>query len=156
MCLEAGEEIFPDPREAFYHRIELEEYLDTIYHSEEAYHNDQFDQNDPILKRQEQYLETIATEEWVDLVDLYKEVRKEGMESDSFHAFHQKLYEQKIIFSFKWNKWYEGQKILEDSAADFSKCSLLQLSMYLTTIFRADRFSEGTIQQCLENGRYIT
>jgi len=24
--------------------------------------------------------------------------------------------------------------------------------MYLTTIFRADRFSNGTIQQCLDNG----
>ena len=116
------------------------------------YHNDQFDQNDPILKRQEQYLETIATEEWVDLVDLYKEVTKEGMESDSFHAFHQKLYEQKIIFPFKWHKWYAGQKELQDSDADFSKCSLLKMSMYLTAIFRADRFSDGTIQQCLDNG----
>jgi len=51
---------------------------------ESAYHNDQFDPNDPVLQKQEQYLETIATEEWVDLVELYKEVKREGMPSDSF------------------------------------------------------------------------
>ena len=81
VSLEAGQEILPDPREAFYHKIELEEYLESIYDSEEAYHNDQFDSNDPILKRQEQYLETIATEEWMDLVYLYKKVKKEGKQS---------------------------------------------------------------------------
>jgi hypothetical protein len=53
-----------------------------------------------VLQQQEAYVETIATEEWVDLVELYKELRREGMQSDSFEAFHQKLYEQKIIFAF--------------------------------------------------------
>jgi hypothetical protein len=74
------------------------------------------------------------------------------MQSDSFKAFHQKLYEQQIIFSFKWQKWAAGQKTFQDLNVDFSSCSLLQLSMYLTLIFRADRFSGGTIQQCLDNG----
>jgi hypothetical protein len=43
-------------------------------------------------------------------------------------------------------------KALHNPNADFSVCSLLQLSMYLTLIFRSDRFSDGTIQQCLGNG----
>jgi hypothetical protein len=150
--LEGGQEIFPDPREVFYDNSELEEYLECIYDSEEAYHNDQFDLNDPVLQRQGVYLETIATEEWVDLVELYTEVKREGLQSDSFDAFHQKLYEQQIIFSFKWQKWTEGITILQDPTADFSYCSLLQLSMYITLIFRSDRFSDGTIQQCLVNG----
>jgi hypothetical protein len=88
----------------------------------------------------------------MDFVDLYREIKLEGIKSDNFQAFHQKLYEQKIIFPFKWFKWYQGQDILENPDANFSNCSLLQISMYLTLIFRADRFSDGTIQQCLDNG----
>lgn len=61
--LESGSEIFPDPREVFYNRIMLEEYLESLYASEDAYHNDKFNPDDPLLKKQEQYLETIATEE---------------------------------------------------------------------------------------------
>jgi hypothetical protein len=136
----------------FYDRLDLEEYLESIYESEEAFHNNEFNLNDPVLQRQEEYLETIATEEWVEMVELYKEVQREGMQSDSFKAFHQKLHEQQIIFSFKWQKWAAGQKTFQDLNVDFSICSLLQLSMYLTLIFRADRFSGGTIQQCLDNG----
>jgi hypothetical protein len=126
--------------------------LECVYESEAAGYTDQFDANDPILKRQGDYLETIATEELVDLVELYKEVKREGPQSDSFDAFHQKLYEQRVIFSFKWHKLQEGLKALKDPTADFSNCNLLQLSMYLTLIFRSDRFSNGTIQQCLDNG----
>jgi hypothetical protein len=105
-----------------------------------------------VLQQQEAYVEIIATEEWVDLVELYKELRREGMQSDSFEAFHQKLYEQKNIFAFNWQKWTEGMKVLQDPATDFSQCSLLQLSMYLTLIFRTDCFADGTIQQCFNNG----
>src|SRR5215217_3802977 len=105
--LEPGNNIFPDPREVFYDSMDLEEYLQCIYDSEAAYHNNQFDSNDPILQKQEHYLETIATEEWMDLVELYEDIKQKGMKSDNFHAFHQKLYEQKIIFPFKWHKWYE-------------------------------------------------
>jgi hypothetical protein len=90
----AGNNIFPDPREPFYDRMDLDNYLESVYDCEEAYHNDRFDLNDPVLQRQEEYLETIATEEWVDLVELYEVVKREGMQSDSFESFHQKLYEQ--------------------------------------------------------------
>jgi hypothetical protein len=135
--------------------MDLEEYLQCVYDSEVAYHNNQFDPNDPVLKKQERYLEAIATEDWVDLVELLKGIKQEGMQSDSFHVFHDKLYEQKIIFPFKWHKRYEGQKALNNPNTDFSNCSLFQILMYFPTIFRADRFSEGTIQQCLDNGVLI-
>jgi hypothetical protein len=88
----------------------------------------------------------------VDLVELYEEAKREGLQSDGFHAFHQKLYEQRIILAFLWQKWVEGISALQDPAADFPQSSLLQLSMYLTLIFRTDRFADGTIQQCLANG----
>jgi hypothetical protein len=73
------------------------------------------------------------------------------MQSDNSEAFRLKLYKQKVIFPFKWQKWYEGQNALQDANADLSNCNLLQLSMYFSLIFRADRFSDGTIQHCLDN-----
>jgi hypothetical protein len=104
-----------------------------------------------VLQRQEAYLKTISTEEWGDLVELYKDVIRECLQWDNFEAFHQKLYEQQIVFSFHWQKWTEGMKALLDSVSDFSNASLLQLSMDLNLIFRSDRFSNGTIQQRLDN-----
>jgi hypothetical protein len=59
--LEGGHEIFPDPREVFYDNVNLEKYLAGIYSGGAVYHNDQFYPNDSALKRQEQFLETIAT-----------------------------------------------------------------------------------------------
>jgi hypothetical protein len=60
---EPGNNISPDPREVLYDTMYLVEYLQCIYDTEEAYHKDQFDSNDHVLQKQEQYLETIATEE---------------------------------------------------------------------------------------------
>jgi hypothetical protein len=42
---EAGNNIFPDPRETFYNRIELEEYLECIYDSEVAYNKNQLNKS---------------------------------------------------------------------------------------------------------------
>jgi hypothetical protein len=70
----------------------------------------------------------------------------EGMQSDNFLSFHQKLYEKKIFFSFMWQKWVDGQNALQDPNADFFLLFLLQLSMYLTIILREDHFSADTFR----------
>ena len=67
---EPGNNIFPDPRKVFNDSIDMEEYLQCIYNSETADQKNQFDPNDPVLQKQKQYLETIAAEKWVDLVEL--------------------------------------------------------------------------------------
>ncbi|HZF64213.1 MAG TPA: hypothetical protein VEZ55_07010 [Chitinophagaceae bacterium] len=40
--VEPGNDIFPDLRVVFMHRIELDEYLESIYESKEKFHNNQF------------------------------------------------------------------------------------------------------------------
>jgi hypothetical protein len=40
--VEPSNDIFPDLRVVFMHRIELDEYLESIYESKEKFHNNQF------------------------------------------------------------------------------------------------------------------
>jgi hypothetical protein len=54
--------------------------------------------------------------------------------------------------AYKWQARTEGMKSLQDPAADFFNCSLLQLSMYLTLMFLSDRFLEGAMAYYLQNG----
>jgi Family of unknown function (DUF6508) len=49
-------------------------------------------------------------------------------------------------------RWYEGPALLKDPNTDYSRLSLLQLSMVLTAIFRSDRFDDVSIKQYKENG----
>jgi hypothetical protein len=49
-------------------------------------------------------------------------------------------------------RWYEGPELLNDPHTDYSKLSLLQISMLLTGIFRSDRFDDVSIKQYTEDG----
>ncbi len=74
------------------------------------------------------------------------------MEVKIMRFFTKKLYDLKIIFSFNWMSWDTGRKNIEDINFNYTRCSLLEITMYITTIFREDRFSDGHIKSKLENG----
>jgi len=148
-----GSEIYPDEKELFNNTFELEEYIYFVDKSYEEYKENKFNPNDPIFEKQEALLKSITKDQYAELVSLYKEIKKsDGTQSKAFQTFHEKLYELKIIFDFKWMKWYEGLAILTDVNTDYSKLSLLQISMLLTAIFRSDRFDDVSIKQNLDNG----
>ena len=58
--------------------------MECIYECEDAYYTDQFDMNDPVQQQQEEYLEKVATEEWVDLIALFIEIKSKGTGSYVF------------------------------------------------------------------------
>jgi hypothetical protein len=74
------------------------------------------------------------------------------MQCPFFQKLHHGLYTHKIVFSFNWMKWHVGGKNLNNQSFDYSNCSLLEISMYLTTIFRGDRFNSGLINEFYKNG----
>ena len=74
------------------------------------------------------------------------------MSSDTFDELHKMIYGLKLIFNFNWMGWYSGWKNINNTSFDYSNISLLDLSMYLTAIFRADRFNDGTIVLSFRNG----
>lgn len=154
---EEGKEIFPDEEKIINNKFDLEWYLDEIYKSKEEFDAAKFNPNDPVFKEQELYLNSIPKENFQKLVHLFDNLTNQGygdkfMSSDTFRELHKLLYDLKLIFSFDWMAWHEGWKNINDTNFDYSGCSLLDTSMYLTAIFRADRFSDGTIEQNFRNG----
>jgi hypothetical protein len=154
---EDGKELFPDVGGVINDNFDLEWYLGEIFDSKKEYDDNKFNLSDPIFKEQEEYLTNISSDELLTLIHLSEKLKEQGyngnfMESETFFQLHELLYELKLIFNFKWMAWYKGLKNIHDTNFDYSKCSLLELSMYLTAIFRADRFNDGTIENNFNNG----
>src|SRR4051794_23444782 len=106
---------------------------------------------------QEQHLNSIPKEDLLKLVKLFDTMKRydggdEFTNSDAFHQLHKMLYNLMLIFDFDWMAWRRGWTNIKDVDFDYSCCSLLDISMYLTAIFRADRFSEGAIEHNIRNG----
>jgi len=156
---EDGKEIFPDEEKIINNKFGLEWYLGEIYDSKEKFDEAKFNPNDPVFKEQEKYIKTIPREDFQKLVQLFDNLKEQGysnkfLSSEAFKELHEMLYDMKLIFNFKWMAWHEGWKNINDTNVDYSGCSLLDASLYLTAIFRADRFSDGTIEQNFKNGAF--
>lgn len=154
---EDGKEIFPDEKNIINNKFDLEWYLDGVYASKEKFDAAKFNPKDPVFEEQEHYLKTIQKEDFQNLVDLFDTLNDQNdkenlMSKENFTEFHKILYKMKLIFNFNWMTWHKGWKNINDNDFDFSNSSLLDLSMYLTAIFRADRFNDVTIEQSFKNG----
>jgi hypothetical protein len=152
-----GKEIFPDEDRVISDEFDLEGYLEEIYSTKKMFDAAKFNLNGPVFKEQEKYLKSIPEEDFRALIQMYDRFKEQGyddrfMSSDSFHDLHKTLYDMKLIFDFDYMTWHEGWKNINAETFDYSKSSLLELSMFLTSIFRADRFSDGTIEQNFRNG----
>jgi hypothetical protein len=152
-----GKEIFPDEQKIFKNEFEFEWYLDEIYKSKEEFDAAKFNPNDPVFDQQQLYLESLTKDDFEKLFQLYDELKDNGyevkfMSSEPFTELHHILYELKLIFNFRWMPWHIGWEKINDTNFDYSNSTLLDLSMYLTAIFRADRFNDGTIELNFKNG----
>ena len=67
---------------------------------------------------------------------------------DFFHLSH----EIGIVPEFDWTSWSKGREIINDSETDYSKLDTETLCKLLTVIIRTDRFNEGFLVSCFENG----
>ena len=69
--------------------------------------------------------------------------------------FHTMVYDLDIIFPFDWMEWKEAPQLLKDPDTDFSRFDLLELRKLITVMVRADRFVEGFLEGCFENGNVL-
>ena len=153
---EAGTEFFPDENKIIKNSSDLDSYLGQIFENKEKYVASKSGATDTKLDEQRQYLKTISKSEFQGLSEMFQTLQTEEnvesiMQKPSFEKLHKKVYDMKLIFDFKWQDWPSGWEDLNDVDHDFSKKSALELSMYLTAIFRADRFSDGTIDHYYGN-----
>ena len=104
------------------------------------------------LAVQEEHLLSISRKDYKELLLLFQEGKKQGVHSEAFTKFHEKLYVLGIIFSFDWMPWEEGQTAFNSNPYDYAGLPLLELSKHITAIFRADRFNDGTIASAMDKG----
>ena len=64
------------------------------------------------------------------------------------HTFN----ELNLLVKFDWVNWTEGKTILNNKDFDYSKLDTVTLCKLFTTIIRADRFNEGGLILCFNNG----
>lgn len=153
---EEGEELLPGKENTIRSASDLEWYLMEIYKSKEDWEKTKFDPHAPVLGEQEAYLSGIPASDWKRLQNAFEALQlrggKELVYDDAYNHFHNLLYDLKLVFPFEWMTWKKGIKNLQNTQFEFRNTSLLERSMYLTTIFRSDRFSEGTIDEFFYNG----
>jgi hypothetical protein len=154
---EDGEEIFRDLTKVITSTFDLDWYIGSISASRAEFEADKLDPNAPELEKQREYLKTVPKENWVKLLELFRMAEQETGRSlstnRSLSDLHHMLYEKKLIFDFRWMVWKEGWKNLDSENFDFKSCTALDLSMYLTAIFRGERFTDGTIEHYFRNGK---
>lgn len=72
---------------------------------------------------------------------------------DIVDDFQRMVYDLGLVVSFNWPDWEEGITALLDVETDFSGHDPETLCRFITTIVRADRFNDGFLVQCFENGQ---
>ena len=61
-------------------------------------------------------------------------------------------YEMDILPSFDWPDWQEGRDIMNKPNPDFGQLDAVTLCKLLMALIRADRFSDGSLVICFEDG----
>lgn len=146
-----GSETFPDETQVFDDSSDLAEYIHCLDESYSGYVSRRFNENDPVFQEQTERLANITKEDFSELSILFNEGKKD-VSSKAFQAFHEMLYATGLIFNFNWMRWYDGYDFLDDPKSDYAELPLLKVSMLLTSIFRSEFFTPGTIKKHLENG----
>ena len=105
-------------------------------------------------EKQNNHLQSLPKTQYLHFISLYRQVKEEGLESQTFNQLFKALYESKVIQPFDYIDWQSARQAWNDPGYDFAQLSLVELFEHLTAIFRADRFEEGTIVCAFNSGLF--
>jgi O-acetyl-ADP-ribose deacetylase (regulator of RNase III) len=74
--------------------------------------------------------------------------------SDSVQAIIEALYELGVIVPFNWTEWHRTSPLFPD-AVGLMDAPVADAARLATTYVRGERFSDGAIQQSIENGALL-
>ena len=136
-------EILPEKASSLNDYFDLENYITNIAPTYDDWREaiascENFD-----FSKQEQHLESIDSEYWETVIEIWKEVEKHGIPSESFHELTEALYNRGVIFEFPWQNWNEGLRNVQNGIVSSDKLKLIEVSKYLTVICRKSRFDNG-------------
>jgi hypothetical protein len=69
--------------------------------------------------------------------------------------FNRMVYTMDIVISFDWLEWKEGHAMLKDPNHEYAQYDVITLCKLITLIVRAERFYEGYLNNCFENGSML-
>ena len=69
--------------------------------------------------------------------------------------FSSVAYELGLVVSFDWPQWEDGKKILADPWQDYNELDTITLCKLITAILRADRFNDGYLVSCFNDGTIL-
>lgn len=75
--------------------------------------------------------------------------------TEKISAFIKMTYDMNILIPFDWREWKEGQQMINDPERDYSQLDAVTLCKLLTLVVRAERFYEGYLNNCLQNGSVL-
>jgi hypothetical protein len=125
------------------------------------------------LEKFQAHIETLKTTDWERLFSLLPEIEvsKNNREINSseklidgaipfpnvnssmiINKVFNLIHELNLVPAFDWTSWEEGINILNNHEFDYAKLDTITLCKLLTTIIRADRFNDGFLVSCFENG----
>lgn len=125
------------------------------------------------LEKLQEHLRTLTKNDWNRLFSLLPEIEitkkfgevkgGEELENGSFtfpywssseivDKVFNSIHELGIVPTFDWTNWADGKSILNDHDFNYSNLDTITLCKLLTTIVRADRFNDGFLVSCFENG----
>ena len=105
-------------------------------------------------EKQNLYLQSLSKTQYQHFINLYRQVKEEGLESQTFNQLFRALYESKVIQPFDYIDWQSARQAWSNPAFSYANLSLVELFEHLTAIFRADRFEEGTIVSAFNSGLF--
>ena len=119
------------------------------------------------------HLKTLTKNDWYKLFSLLPDIEVANSHSDlkgferhtagtmSFTNWESSQLVNKVVNTictlqlapiFDWSAWEDGKKILLQQEYDYASLDTITLCKLLTVIIRADRFNEGYLISCFENG----
>jgi Family of unknown function (DUF6508) len=69
--------------------------------------------------------------------------------------FNRMVYAMDIVIGFDWLEWKEGQAMLKDPDQEYAQLDGITLCKLITLVVRAERFYEGYLNNCFENGSVL-
>jgi hypothetical protein len=69
--------------------------------------------------------------------------------------FNRMVYDMDIVIGFDWLEWKEGQAMLKNPSQEYAQLDGITLCKLITLIVRAERFYEGYLKNCFENGSVL-
>lgn len=82
-----GEEISLYKEGLFEYENDLEDYIESIYDTEEEYNKNKFDPGDPVFKKQKKHLDNISKEKYLQLIKLIRKQNLNGIVVQSLVIF---------------------------------------------------------------------